>query len=238
MTNEELLKELQKLGYNDFIVPAGEYEVAAEVGDEGGAVKLAKDGRLIKKAKNLKSMPEIINKVKQYVEEGGSGLKTNNKAFLNSAELSEEKFVQELVSKYFPILKEKVYLYGLMSQYRNLEAIYKSLGAFWPTILLEFKKFQSAKNIQTLRDMIEYCRKQMLKRKAERPAEVAKFLSHYRAGLEEKYDKHDKIEARDLEDEYDAMAVTVGRYNQGVGILIYYFDEMEKKMDDFKKRNG
>ena len=49
MTNEELLKELQKLGYNDFIVPAGEYEVAAEVGDEGGAVKLAKDGRLIKK---------------------------------------------------------------------------------------------------------------------------------------------------------------------------------------------
>ena len=108
MTNEELLKELQKLGYNDFIVPAGEYEVAAEVGDEGGAVKLAKDGRLIKKAKNLKSMPEIINKVKQYVEEGGSGLKTNNKAFLNSAELSEEKFVQELVRKYFPILKEKV----------------------------------------------------------------------------------------------------------------------------------
>lgn len=229
---------MQKLGYNDFIVPAGEYEVAAEVGDEGGAVKLAKDGRLIKKAKNLKSMPEIINKVKQYVEEGGSGLKTNNKAFLNSAELSEEKFVQELVSKYFPILKEKVYLYSLMRQYRNLEATYKSLGAFWPTILPEFKKFQSAKNIQTLRDMIEYCRKQMLKRKAERPAEVAKFLSHYRAGLEEKYDKHDKIEARYLEDEYDAMAETVGRYNQGVGILIYYFDEMEKKMDDFKKRNG
>ena len=233
MTNEELLKELQKLGYNDFIVPAGEYEVAAEVGDEGGAVKLAKDGRLIKKAKNLKSMPEIINKVKQYVEEGGSGLKTNNKAFLNSAELSEEKFVQELVSKYLPILTKAVNNY-------EVDKPHYGLVGFWPTILIEFEKFKRAKNIQAIRGVIMYCEERMLKKQTEYLHTVSQFQRDYRAELNKKYSKakYDQQEANALNKEYSKMIAATDKYNRGLFDITYLFKEMKKEMDEFEKKNG